>query len=90
MRYLGLSGRILKRPDLQAPNQQQLSQWVLYFYDVLRYLAQQQIHCYRLPAWPYDLLNTWPEAADQLRLIGNFAQQAQIRLTYHVPSNVLT
>lgn len=89
MRYLGLSGRILKRPDLQAPSQQQLSQWVLYLYDVLRYLEQQHIHCYRLPAWPYELLNTWPEAAEQFKLIGDYAQQAQIRLTYHVPSNVL-
>ncbi|WP_110515033.1 hypothetical protein [Herpetosiphon llansteffanensis] len=89
MRYLGLSGRILKRPDLQAPNQQGLSQWVLYLYDVLRYLDQHHIHCYRLPAWPYELLNSWPEAADQIHLIGEYAQQAKIRLTYHVPSNVL-
>jgi UV DNA damage endonuclease len=92
VRILGKAG-LRSHDTRRAINQPQLSVSLLYLRDILHYLAQQDIHFYRLAdeLLPYhDLLDQelidkqLDECAEQLHELQQFAQQHHIRLSMHL------
>lgn len=74
-----------------------LSARLAYLCDILRYLASQRIHLYRMharlvPAWAARDLAAWCRHLDDhrglLRLVGALAEEADLRLTFHPYSDV--
>lgn len=98
---LGFAVRVLGQKGLRAADgrrwQQQphLSVSLIYLRDIIGYLAQRQIGCYRLAdaLAPYLTHGTFErqieECAGELAAVGLLAQEAGVRLTMHLGSHVV-
>lgn len=101
MNRLGVAARVLGDPRLRAPAQKaqpgaeaaQLSQNLLHLRDVLVYLRQLRISCFRLPSTILPLgpgneaicATVLEEMADLCCEVGSLAQASGIRLSVHPP-----
>ena len=99
---LGFPVRVLGSPNLPAYDARSwsagpdFSVGLAYLHDILRYLQARDVHMYRMharlapnPTSLATVARVLSDGSAQLAALGRLAREAQIRLSFHAPANVV-